>query len=235
MPPRPPPPPPILTILCTLAALVAVWAAIALDQWARGTVGRLSGVPLLGYHIAPERWFTLVADQGPAVTLGAWSLAFAALAGPLVAILAALVLVAMVGMIRARGWLRGFTLSWTVVVLLWLPLGLIASALPGGGGPMTELYQKLGAPQAGRWTAAALGLVLLVLVAGPVGRLAVREGKRWMRADGVAFRRRLVRVTVGWPGVAAAAVLAFAAGWAPNPWAVSLLAAVLASLHFRTA
>jgi hypothetical protein len=55
-----------------------------------------------------------------------------------------------------------------------------------------------------------------------------------MRADGVEFRHRLVRVTAGWPGASAAAVLAFGAGWAPTAWALVICVTVMGALHLRT-
>ena len=213
-----------------------MWASLAIDQLARGFAGTLAGIPVTGYRIAPERYYTLLVEPGTATrALGPWEVALMSVAGPLAILALALLAAGLVNLLRTGGFLRGLTLAWVVVALLWLPLALLASALPGGGGPVAELYRGLGKPPAGRWTAAALGVALLLVVAGWISRRAVDAGRRWMRADGVDFRRRLVRVTAGWPGVVAVAALALAAGWAAPGWAVGLAVMVLGSLHFRTA
>ena len=212
-----------------------MWASLAVDQLARGFAGTLAGIPVRGYRIAPERFYTLVLEQGSATrALGVWEVSLAVVSGPLAILAVALLAAGLVNVLRPGGLLRGLTLAWIVVALLWLPVALLASALPGGRGPVAELYRGLGAPPAGRWTAAALGLVLLVLVAGWISRRAIEAGRRWMRADGVVFRRRLVRVTAGWPGVAVIAALVIVAGWVPPAWGAGLAAMVLGCLHYRT-
>ena len=212
-----------------------VWTSLAIEQFARGAAGSALGTPVSGYRIAPERFFTMVVEQGSGPAPGAWGLLLIAIAGPLAILVVALAAGAVAEFLGAGGMLRGLMLAWAVVALLWLPVAFLAAALPGGGGPVAELYGKLGGPPAGRWTAAALGLVLLGVAAGFISRRAVGAGRRWMRADSVAFRRRLVRVTAGWPAVFATAALALVAGWAQPGWAAGLAAVVLGSLHFRTA
>ena len=234
MPPRPPPSPPVLTILCSFAAVIAVWMSIAVDQMVRGLVGSASGVPFHGLELSAASRWTVVALQGPTATLSPWGWAFMLLTGPLVALVLAIALHALVSTTRAPGWLRGLSLAWIVVALLWLPVALASAALPGHGGPVAELYAQLGDPRAGRWTAVALAAVVLALVGGAIADRSVSVGRSWMRADAVEFRRRLVRVTAGWPGATAAGVLAFGAGWAPTAWALVICATVLGALRMRT-
>jgi hypothetical protein len=221
-------------VLCSFAAVVAVWMSLAVDQVVRGLVGSASGVPFRGLELtAASRW-TVVALQGPTATLGPWGWASMVLAGPLATVLLAMVLHVLVSAIRAPGWLRGLSLAWIVVSLLWLPVALAAAALPGPGGPVAELYAHLGAPRAGRWTAALLAVVILAVIGGVIAERAVAVGRSWMRADALEFRRRLVRVTAGWPGATAAAVLAFGAGWASTGWALVICVTILGVLRTRT-
>jgi len=234
MPPRPPPSPPVLTLLCSFAALVAVWMSIAVDQATRGLVGSLAGVPFRGLELAAAKRWTVAALQGPTASLGPWGWAFMVLTGPVVALLLAAALHALVNVMRSPGWLRGLSLAWIIVALLWLPVAAAAAVLPGPGGPVAELYVRLGDPRAGRWTAALLALVVLIVIGGVIAGRAVAVGRSWMRADGLEFRRRLVRVTAGWPGATAVAALAFGAGWAPTAWSFVICITVMAVLRMRT-
>jgi hypothetical protein len=154
--------------------------------------------------------------------------------GTAAVIIMALLLAALTNATRSAGWLRGFSLAWVVVALLWVPAALAAGSARRGAGPAADLYRRLGTPQAGRWTAVALSLVVLVLVAGAVSARAVAVGRAWIRADGLAFRRRLVRVTAGWPAVVALVALGSYADWAKSPWLAVFPVAVLAALHWRT-
>jgi hypothetical protein len=235
MPPRPPPSPPVLTVLCSFAAVVSVWITIAVDQLVRGLVGSLAGVPFRGLEISADGRWTVVALQGPTASLGPWGWVAMLLSGPLVALFLAMALLALVGAMRSPGWLRGLSLAWFVVALLWLPIALASAALPIPGGPVAELYAHLGDPRAGRWTAVALAVVMIVVLGGAIARRAVAIGRSWIRADGVEFRRRLVRVTAGWPGATAVAALAYGAGWAPTAWALMICAGVMVVLQLRTA
>lgn len=216
------------------AALAAVWVTAALDQVLRGLIGAALGVPWLAIGLDPARGWTPVVTQGPGPALTVGAVAVLALAGGVVAPLAAFALGRVAWTSRSGGWLRGFALAWLVVACLWLPTALAASASPDSRGPVAELYTRLGDPQAGRGAAAVLALVLLALVAGPVSAAAVGVGRSWMRTDQADFRRRLVRVVAGWPGLAAAAVLLGVLGWARTPWLALWPALVLAALHLRT-
>jgi hypothetical protein len=164
------------------------------------------------------------AEIGPRLT-EPW----AALSGGAAVIAAGVVAHAAVSIVRVSGLLRGLGLASLVVACLWLPTALGAAVLPESGGPIAALYARLGEPQAGRWTAAVLALVLQVLVSAPLSARAVAVGRVWMRADAPEFRRRLVRVVAGWPAVAAAVVLAFHWGWTPwfAWWPVAVMAALL--------
>jgi hypothetical protein len=234
VPPRPPPSPRALTILCSLAALAAVWLSHGLDQVMRGAAGSALGVPFRGLDIGAAPPWTVVAVQGSTAGLGAGGWTLVLLSGTAANLVGALLFLAAASVFRVPGWLRGFALAWVEVALLWLPASLAAAALPGGGGPVAELYRHLGTPQAGRWTAAALSLLLLVIVAGPGATLALDVARGWMRADALEFRRRLVRVTAGWPGAIAVTALGLGAGWAGSPWLLPAPLAVLAVLHLRT-
>jgi hypothetical protein len=234
MPPRPPPSPPVLTVLCSFAAVVAVWLSIVVDQLARGLTGTLAGIGFYGLEIsAASRWM-VVARQGPTSALGPWGWTMMLLTGPLAAVTLAYALHALVGVMRSPGWLRGLSLAWLVVSLLWIPVALATAVLPGHGGPVAELYARLGDPRAGRWSAALLAGVALVVVAGFITGRAVAVGRSWMRADGLEFRRRLVRVTAGWPGATAAAVLGYGVGWAPTAWILVICVTILGVLRMRT-
>lgn len=234
MPPRPPPSPPVLTVLCCVAAGAGAWISLAVDQLGRAAAGLVFGVPLSGFVLSAERNGVLVAVQGPSAHLGPWELTTMVLAGSVAVVALAVVQHVVVGAMRAPGWMRGLSLGWVVVSLLWLPMALAASTLPVPGGPVAELYTRLGSPMAGRWTAGALGLLVLLLTGGVIVERAVSVGRSWMRADGREFRRRLVRVTAGWPGVVAMLALAFGAGWAPTAWALVPCAAVVAVLQAET-
>jgi hypothetical protein len=233
VPPRPPPSPPVLTILCCIAALAAVWVCLAVDQLARGLAGALLGVPMGPVTVGGNRYLLMV-FHGPLTGLSPWGFAFVVLAGTVSVIGLAFLLAAATAAMRSPGWLRGFALTWVVVALLWVPAALVAGSMRRGAGPAAELYQRLGPPQAGRWTTAVLALVILVLVAGTVSARAVAVGRAWIRADGLGFRRRLVRVTAGWPAVIALVALGVGAQWAKSPWLAAFPAAVMAALHWRT-
>lgn len=196
----------MLTVLCSLiAGGVALGLALA-EQRLRAAIGAGQPIP--------------------------WSLAVIGLnAG--VPVLGSVVFLVMNAM-RTAGWLRAVVLVTSIVGLGWLPSVLIIGALPGGGGPVAALYQRLGDPQAGRWTAAGLGLVAWVVLSGVASRRAVAIGRSWMRVDAAEFRRRLVRVVAGWPLAAAVAVLAVGQGWARTPLILLWIAAAVAVLQLRT-
>ena len=221
-------------MLCTIAALAAAWLTMALDQLTRALVGALAGVPWRGLAIDAERGWSAVAVQGPAPVVSAGTWALMLLAGGVIAPVVALGFAVVTDAWRAAGWVRAFALTWVGVASLWVPTALAAAALPGGAGPGAELYERLGEPEAGRWTALLLAAFLIALLTGPVSSRSVTVGRAWMRADSLEFRRRLVRVVSGWPAAAACCAVLFGAGWARTPWAVLWAAAVLGLLHFRT-
>jgi len=232
VPPRPPPPPSTLTIVCSAAALAAFWVSVGVDQLMRGLVGSALGVPWHGIEISPTSYLPRVlqaADGG----LGPAAYTLMVIAGPIGILAAAGALQLFTVTFRAPSWLRGFALVWVVVALLWMPAACVAGPLAGSG-PVTALYARLGAPMAGRWTSVALGVVLLLAVSRLASRQAVQVGRSWMRADSLEFRKRLVRVTAGWPGIAAMAALAWWAGWAPTPWVVIYVTIVMISLQINT-
>jgi len=233
VPPRPPPSPPALTILCSIAALAAVWLSLAVDQLARGAAGSLLGVPMGPITVRGHRYL-LAVFHGPLTGLGPWGFAFVVLTGTLAVVGLALLLAAATTRMRSPGWLRGFSLAWVVVALLWVPAALAAGSSRYGAGPAADLYRRLGSPRAGRWTTAALALVVLALVAGSIATRAVAVGRAWIRADSLVFRRRLVRVTAGWPAVLALLALGVGAEWGGSAWLAAFPVAVMAALHWRT-
>lgn len=233
MPPRPPPSPPALTFLSCLSALAAAFAALAAEQAMRGVVGFWVGVPWRRFGLMAPWYLPHVWQDGTPHSPGGWLAMLAG--GPVALALAAIPIAALLNAFRVAGWLRSLALSFAVVGVVWLPAGLIAAALPGGGGPIAELYAALGNPRAGRWGAGALGLLLLGLVAGPVSRLAVATGRGWMRADGREFRRRLVRVVAAYPSALAMFLFATAMGWMPPVAAAAWAIVILVTLVLRTA
>lgn len=221
-------------MLCSIASAAAVWLCVAADQVARGLLGSMLGVPFRGLEISAAGRYLPVAQQGATTSLGPGGFALMVLGGAAMMVGLAFALYALVRTIHAAGWLRGLALAWITVALLWLPAALAIAVVPAGRGPVRELYARLGEPMAGRWTALALGVFVLVLSAGVVSRCAVAIGRAWMRADGLEFRRRLVRVTAGWPSVTALLAMSYVVGWAPAPWALLLPVAVLVALQFQT-
>lgn len=182
MPPRPPPPPRILVVLCSVAALAAAWLAILVEQATRGVLAATFGGEWPGLELT--RYFTLKeAGHGPA--LGAFSLLGVTLGGVAAPALAGVILAGVTGVFRTSGWFRALALELLVLGLLWLPTALAAAALPNGGGPILELYERLGDPPAGRWATLGVAFLTLWLLAGPAAARGVATGRSWMRADGV--------------------------------------------------
>jgi hypothetical protein len=219
-------------VLSILAALVAAWLAIACEQVVRGGAGTVVGVPFVGLELSPR--YVVRAVQGRSGSLGPGAWAFVVLAGTVALLAGALAVHFAVGLLRASGWLRSLALELAVIALLWPPTALVAAALPGGGGPVAELYGRLGDPQAGRWAAGALALVLLWLVGRAVSTRAVAVGRAWMRADAIEFRRRLVRVVAGYPAAAGLVAAVLVSGWMAPGWIAAWAGLVLAVLMART-
>jgi hypothetical protein len=219
-------------VLLTVAALAAGWLAIAAEQVARGAAGLAVGVPLSGFALSKTH--TVVALQGPTTALGAGALAFVVLAGPAALLVIAVSIHLLAGLFRTPGWLRGLALELAVLALLWIPSMVAVAALAGAGGPVAELYRRLGQPQAGRWGAAGLGCLALWLVGRVVAGRAIATAKGWMRTDGLEFRRRLVRVVAGYPGVVVLGTVMTVADWAPPLWSAVWVVVVLGVLVVRT-
>lgn len=220
-------------MLSCVSAAAAAFAVVAAEQAIRGAVGLLAGMTWQGFEVAPPAFLPRVVQGGtPGGALGWMALA---LTGPIVIAGLALVLFAVVNFFRSSGWLRSLTLSLTVLALLWLPMELIAAALPGGAGPVDDLYAALGNPPAGRWGTLMLGVILLWGMAGPASRRAVTTARAWMRADSQEFRRRLVRVVAGYPAGIAMAAAAVAMGWMTPGLALIWGLMVLVMLMIRTA
>lgn len=234
MPPRPPPSPPVLTVLCCIAAVAASWLSVAIDALARSAIGGMVGVPSAGLMLLPDLAWTLSARQ-QAASAGPFAWALVVLSGSAAVVLVSTVLAWLVASLRMAGWIRAFALVWSIVGLIWIPTALAAGALNGTRGPGADLYMRLGDPQAGRWSALALGILILAMVAGPGSRRAISGARGWMRADGLEFRRRLVRVVAGWPAAAAILALGLAAGWGQTPWLALWVGVVVGAFQLRTA
>jgi hypothetical protein len=229
VPQRDPLSPPLLTAAAVLAALLAAWIALAADAVVAGVAGKLAGFPWFGLSISPAftlRPLQLLAGSHPP---GLWAIAL--LAGPIGSALLGLAVHWMVEAVRSAAWLRVVVLEWVAFALLRLPSLLVAGIAPGGRGAVDDLYGRLGEPQTGRWSVALLALLALAGAAHVVARRAVAVGKGWMRVDGLEFRRRLVRVLVGYPSLAALAAWCALMPWATPVWMAGWLLLTLTSLH----
>ena len=224
MPPRAPLSPPLLAVAGALAALPAAWLVLAADALVGGLAGSLVGFPFAGLTLSPRFIVVAVPPPAPAGVHPPLAWCVALLAGPVGAALLALAVHALVQGLRGAAWLRMLGLEAALFAVLRLPALLAAAVLPGRQGPVNQLYLWLGEPQSGRWALMLLALLAL-WGAGALGaRLAVAAGRGWMRVDGRAFRRRLVRVAASFPALAALAAWAVLAPWAGPPWAAAWLA-----------
>jgi len=206
---------------------------VALDSVVRFGVGRMLGVPSAGLLLAPEFAWTLSARQNAAAA-GPFAWALIVLSGSAAVVILSSLLAWLAGSLRMAGWIRAFALVWSIVGLVWIPTALAAGAFSGNRGPGADLYTRLGDPQAGRWTALALAILVLVMVAGTASRRAISGARGWMRADGLEFRRRLVRVVACWPAAAAVVALGVAAGWGQTPFLALWVGAVVGAFQLRT-
>ncbi len=219
-------------VLLTVAGLAAGWIAIAVVAAVRGAAGLAVGLPLTRFALSST--YTLVAVQGSSEALGAGALAFVVLAGPAALLVIAVTIHAVSGIFRTPGWLRGLALQFAVLALLWIPSMVAVAVLASAGGPVSELYRRLGEPKAGRWGAAGLGCLALWLLARVVAGRAIGTAKGWMRTDGLEFRRRLVRVVAGYPGAVALGTVMTVTNWAPPLWTGVWMVAVVGVLVART-
>lgn len=219
-------------MLSSLSVLAAAYGALAFEQLVRGWLGTWAGVTWGGFGLTDLLTPVIRQSGAPATPLGWLALL---VGGPVLLLLAAFVVFTVVNAFRASGVVRSLVLSLVVVGAVWLPTQLFAAAVPQGRGPIAELYAALGDPRAGRWGAAALGALLLWLVAGPVSRRAVATGRSWMRADGREFRRRLTRVVAAYPAALVMLLIATALAWMPPLWAAVWAAMVFVTLMLRTA
>lgn len=234
MPPKRPPGPGLLLLLCTVGAAVAAWSAVAFDQGVRMIAGEAAGLRATGLVVGAGPAHTLEVAWSPWPALAPPAVAIVVLSGSLLLVPVAAGMHAFTGLLRAPGWLRGLLLQLVLVALAWWPAALIGGLTGASGGPVGELYQRLGDPKAGRWAAAGLGIVILALAAGPASRRAVAVGAAWMRADSPGFRRRLVRTLGGYPVAGATVALMIFEGWAGPAAALLFGLSWLGALHIRT-
>jgi len=220
-------------VLSTLSALAAGWVAVGVEQAGRAGAGLAAGVALRRLA-APPPWYLphALQDGAPGGVLGWLGLA---LAGTALLLAVALLVSGLIGIFRSGGWLRSLALSLLLISLVWVPTSLAAAAMPGGGGPVAELYGALGSPRAGRWTALVLGGLLLWLLSGFAARRAVAVGRAWMRADARPFRRRLVRVVAGYPVAISVILITIAQAWMSPATAVAWGLLLFGTLVYRTA
>ncbi|OYV64478.1 MAG: hypothetical protein B7Z72_13180 [Gemmatimonadetes bacterium 21-71-4] len=232
MPQRDPLSPPLLAVAGVLAALPAAWLALAADACASGAAGSLAGFAWAGLSLTPS--FTLTAGLARAGSHAPAAWALVLLAGPLGSACLGLAAHAIAQTFRGLAWLRVMAFQWVAFAMLRLPALLIAAVVPGGRGPVNDLYGQLGEPESGRWAVAVLAFLALGGAAALVSRLAVGAGRGWMRVDGRGFRRHLVRVVAGYPALAALAGWSAQALWASPGWMVSWLVLTLVALHGLT-
>jgi len=229
MPQHEPLSPPLLLVASVLAALPAAWLALAADAVIAGAVGSLAGIPWGGLSLSPV--FIVRPVQASAGQLPAVLWAVVLLAGPVVTAALGLAATFLSEAAGAAAWLRVAALQWGSFALLRLPALVFAGVVPGGRGPVNELYSRLGEPQSGRWSLAPLAVLALGGVAAVVARRSIATGRDWMRLDGRDFRRRLVRVLGGYPSLVSLAVWCALAPWASAAWMAGWLLLTLASLH----
>jgi hypothetical protein len=221
--------PPLLLVASGLAALPAAWFTLAVDAVVAGAAGSVAGIPWGGLSLSSA--FIVRPVQAPGGELGPLLWAAVLFAGPVGAAalgLAAHVLAESAG---AAAWLRVAALQWCGFALLRIPALMFAGVAPGGRGPFSELYARLGEPQSGRWSLAPLAVLVLGGMAALVGRRAIATGREWMRVDGRGFRRRLVLVLAGYPSLVSLVAWCVLAPWAGPAWMAGWLLLTLASLR----
>lgn len=233
MPQREPLSAPLLGALFVVAGAASCWLLFAFEALAQGGAGAAAGFPWHGVALAPPFGFPAVRQglEGPHGP-GAWAVFL--LSGPLMGMVVGAVAHGFAEAVGAAGWVRVLSFEAFAIAWLRLPLLLLAAGLRRGGGPLAELYDRLGEPESGRWAVLGLGAVILWGVSGLVAQRAVALGKEWLRVDGAGFRRRLVRIVAAYPFVVATAAFAVAQPIAPAGWMATGLLAVMACLAVRT-
>jgi hypothetical protein len=224
---------PLFGALVVVAALAACWLMLAVEGLAQGGVGALGGFTAHGIALPPPFGVPLVRQELTGYHT-AWSWAALLLAGPAAAVAVGLGVHLLAEAFGAPAWLRVLAFEAFAIAWLRLPLQFLAAGLPGGGsGPLATLYDRLGEPESGRWAAVALGLLVLWGSARLVGTRSITMGRTWLRADGVGFQRRLVRLLAAYPFVVASVAFATVRPFGTVPLVVVGLGLVVAALTVR--
>lgn len=213
MPQREPLSAPLVGALAVLGGVAAGWLVVGVEALAQGPFAALAGFDWRGYRILPT-WLPgavvpLEGTHGPF----AWAVLF--LSAPLTALVVGFVLHALAEGLAAPPPVRVVAFEFFAIAWLQVPLLLIAAGAPGGGGPVSTLYERLGEPESGRWAAVALGGLALVGIARLVGEQAAAVGGTWLRVDGREFRRRVALLFAAYPFAGAVAVASFERAFEP--------------------
>ncbi len=232
MPRRDPLSPPLLALAGVLAAFPAAWLALAADAGIAGAAGSLAGFSWAGVSLTPSflpaPGLQLSGSHPPT----SWVIAL--LAGPVGSVCSGLAFLLVMQAFRGLAWLRVVALQWVVFAALRIPAELVAGVVPGGRGPVDDLYRQLGDPESGRWAVALLAVLVLAGMAALAARLAVGTGRAWMRADGRGFRRRLVRVVAAYPALASLGAWSALAAWGGRGFMALWLVLTFAALQLVT-
>ena len=233
MPQREPLSAPLLGALLVVGALASGWLDLAVEALTQAGIGVLGGVPGLELVLTPPYGLPTVriAPQGP---VGPLILAAFHVAGPAAAMALGAAAHALAEALGLAGWVRVVAFEAFAFAWLRLPVVVVAAGVEGGAGPLASVYGGLGEPETGRWTAIALGLLLLWWISGLVAGRAVAMGREWLRVDGAAFRRRLVRLVAAYPFVVATVAFALGRAVAPPGWTAALLAAAVGCLMLQS-
>jgi len=224
---------PLLGALFVVAGAASGWLLFAFEALVQGGVGAAVGFPWQGVVLSPPFGLPSVRQgveglHGP----GGWALLL--LAGPLVGLAVGAAAHGLAEALAAPGWVRALAFEGFAIAWLRLPLLVLAAGLRRGSGPLSELYDRLGEPESGRWAALGLGVIILWGVSALVARRAVALGRDWLRVDGVEFRRRLVWIVAGYPFLATTAAFALVEPLGPVSWVAAGLLLVMAALAIRT-
>ncbi len=213
MPQREPLSAPLVGALAVLGGVVAGWLVVGVEVLAQGPFAALAGFAWRGYHILPT-WLP-GADVSLEGSHGAFAWAVLLLSGPFAVLVVGFVVHALAEGLAAPPPVRVVAFEFFAIAWLQVPLLLIAAGAPGGAGPVSTLYERLGEPESGRWAAVALGGLALLGIARLVGEQAVAVGGTWLRVDGREFRRRIALLFAAYPFAGAVAVAAFERAFGP--------------------